>query len=167
MHVFLFLFSTLRNLMLPFSQNKLVSFLYYFFLNGLHFLVSSLKQSPFFAESCFSPMEVKKKLGLKIIWIFWRIPHVSHTVDQYISRWLMVTVNPQTWKCSPQRRLKREGRGRDHTLHQAGSQQLQDYCCCGIFPEAKGRDEWHKGSDISACRLQSSQVEQGQILAWY
>lgn len=52
MHVFLF--STLwKNLMLPFSQKKIVSFLFYFFLSGLHFLVSSLKYSLYLPRALF------------------------------------------------------------------------------------------------------------------
>lgn len=54
----------------------------------------------------------------------------------------------------------REALCRDHKLHQAGSQRLQDCCCCGVFPGQRGemtgtKDETSLPTGYRAARLNS------------
>lgn len=109
--------------MLPFSQNKLVSYLFYlFFLNGLHFLL---------LRALFPQWKWNKSWNRRS---FGYSGGFSMSLTQWISTfgdgsWWQGTLRHGNVLHSQDPR-GREALCRDQTLHQAGSQQLQDCCCC-------------------------------------
>lgn len=121
---------------------KLVSFLFNFFFNGLHFLVSSLKHSLFLLRALFPQWKWNKSWGRRSF-------GYSRGFPMSPTQWISTFWDGSWWQWTLRHRNvlhSQEARGRealcrDRTLHQAGSQQLQDCCCCsGVLPGAKGRD---------------------------
>lgn len=166
--MFLLLFSNLwKILCFHFrTRSQQVFVLLYFLKISLSFLVSPLKYTPFLLTArenlSFSPMQVKWKLGQKILWIFWRIsslccvclPHNGWVCfwDGSWWQWLLRQNERDGHVLHKQDCRRREALSRYHVLSQAGSQQLHDCCRCGVFPGAMGGDEWYKGRNMSAYR---------------